>query len=1054
MSYVFDPNKFKINTNYVIDASAGTGKTYNIIEIVRNLTENNISLENVLLCTYTEKAAGELKDRIRKNVPNADVDNSYIGTIHSFCKRIIEEYCISSGKPSSLKLIDESEVGGYIKQYLRQEDVYKEIVDLKKRALLDPEIASKNIEDEIANRINALIGKYYLDNCFNEDKNIIEYIPALPGKGIGVVIIPFVTKHIERIYKGWQETKEKNNWQTYNDMIRTVREEVVNNKSGAFLKALKDKFKYAIVDEFQDTNQLQWDFIKAVFLDDEHNIIVVGDPKQSIYSFQGADFQVYLNAKNEIISHGGEDCYLDTNYRSTEILIDRTNEIFENHMSMPDFIGSKCGLKSIEAKYEGASIDSLWICHGESEDGNFYAVDENAYANVVCQTIIDCCSDDGKGNTKLTLTEIKDGTPVTRDVTFNDFVILARKSSELPPITKALKESGIPYLRYQDRQLFFGPECASWIAVLEAIDTPDFTGANRSKFRKALYSVFFGKSLMEINSSVYDKDTTEEFNLFERWKVLAEEQKWEDLIDAIVGDCELESKMNSLTRKRTLEVINQIGDFCIDFLSDTHSIKKLVIKLKELAKTGSSADEDEADNTIEKASDYDSVKIMTIHASKGLGFPVVISVAGFKGPKPSDEIYSFHNADKRILSFVKDTKAANKESSEEERRLYYVAYTRAKYVLMLPFYAPITRPKEYKFISESVKSYIEQSEPYRRIDSTVEDYSVLSAATAKILSNTTVSPTLEKEKEDQENILKGMSEKKREHSSYKHAYSSLSHSKAEPETITDEGISKDNGETTADKGLARFDPNPKLIACEYDSSVDSLTLSDNFPAGAGLGNALHEIFEIIDYKQGADTKNIDELTEERYRKNGLRFKPEWLSDTRSIIDNVLGTKLPEIHGSSSTGSYISLKDIEVADRLNEVEFNFNKEDQKLHHYFNGFIDLIFRQGEYYSILDWKSDRLNDEFTSYSDKDSLKKHVDELYAIQRVLYSYTLIKWLKNFYKDLTEQEIFEQHFGGVYYVFLRGCNAGTGNGIYAQTWESYKDLEDAYNIIIKEKVRG
>ncbi|MCQ2562820.1 MAG: hypothetical protein MJ158_04380, partial [Alphaproteobacteria bacterium] len=126
-------------------------------------------------------------------------------------------------------------------------------------------------------------------------------------------------------------------------------------------------------------------------------------------------------------------------------------------------------------------------------------------------------------------------------------------------------------------------------------------------------------------------------------------------------------------------------------------------------------------------------------------------------------------------------------------------------------------------------------------------------------------------------------------------------------------------------------------------------------------------------------------------------------------------------------------------------------------YYDGFIDLLFVRivggKPIYSILDWKTDYLQTD--DYIDKYAVKKQVDDKYSIQRVLYSYCLIKWLKQFneYKNMTEHDIFENHFGGIYYVLLRGCVENTGNGIYAHTWLCWEDLEDAFNNIVKEKVR-
>ena len=116
----------------------------------------------------------------------------------------------------------------------------------------------------------------------------------------------------------------------------------------------------------------------------------------------------------------------------------------------------------------------------------------------------------------------------------------------------------------------------------------------------------------------------------------------------------------------------------------------------------------------------------------------------------------------------------------------------------------------------------------------------------------------------------------------------------------------------------------------------------------------------------------------------------------------------------------------------------------------GFIDLLFVRTingqKYYSILDWKSDMLeNNNYTP----EALKEKVDNDYSIQRVLYSYCLIQWLKQFYgegtaENLSESEIFEKHFGGIYYAFIRGTEGGTPKGIYAQTWNSFNDLASAY----------
>ena len=122
----------------------------------------------------------------------------------------------------------------------------------------------------------------------------------------------------------------------------------------------------------------------------------------------------------------------------------------------------------------------------------------------------------------------------------------------------------------------------------------------------------------------------------------------------------------------------------------------------------------------------------------------------------------------------------------------------------------------------------------------------------------------------------------------------------------------------------------------------------------------------------------------------------------------------------------------------------------LKNYCNGFIDLVFRRSvngkDLYSILDWKSDTF--EADQYCNGALLKAHTDDRYSIQRVLYTCSLIKWLKSFYTNESEAEIFANHFGGIYYAYVRGCQSDTCSGIYARTWTSWQEVENAFKKIM------
>ena len=1138
---------FEKGKNYVIEASAGTGKTYTIVETVKSLLQSGVPLDTMLVVTYTEKAAGELKDRIRtalsempaeiKNDAHNDVDNAAIGTIHSFCQNIINEFFISAGKPSCQKLIDESAIDEFLKRYLREGEIYREICVYKK-------FDSKGIEDSLKKKIIACIEKYYLKKDGTPDADVITFdtkseepnavvkhiakcgtIQGFPGLAERLKVlsnsktpkfrelssllstsknlnydgrrypkpknmsqengdalewivsikkeiekieksfpVSFICRHIEEIYLAWQKEKENLCEQTYNDMIRNVREEVVGG--GALPWKIKEKYTYAIIDEFQDTNQKQWDIFRTVFLSEGHHLIVVGDPKQSIYSFQGADVAVYEKAAKEIRERGGEWYSLKHNYRATEDMIRSMNAFFDkerNPTALPEnlrFSYSEPGNRNFKVRYCGEETKAIWLTEEE--------VSEEEYADIVCRRIIDFCSLDGSGKTKLQIWD-KDG--IQRDVHFGDFAVLARTRSEMEPMRRAFEKYGIPYMQYKNTALFSGKECADWIAVLEAILVSDFTGDNRICFRKAMLTYFFGYSFDDVRSPDFDKDSGVETEIFASWRALAEKREWARLIERVIVDSRLAEKMQALGDAKAYGTLLQIGEYCIDYLTRTDNPKMLIRNLRKQATGTNDEDEEENAGCIAKATDMDSVRIMTIHASKGLEFPIVVSAGGFKRKINAQNAATYHLDGRLYLTFDKNP-FSEKEEKEELQRLFYVAYTRAKYLLFLPIY---NKTGIDSFVRESVRNY--KNNRKKSKENALFEYHALPReksdvpldawkdAVRQICARNlreTVEPTAFDEREE---WLKKFSSSLYFHTSHKHAYSSLSHGgekKQEteedidaqvPDTdiIENERLKHHSEDGDSDGGLSAYDRSAKAIACKYDADTPPEALSQNFIAGAALGNALHRVFEQIDYT--AEVHDIDRLIRDCFAEEKIRCKEEWIADVKGMVHNVLNAVLPSVRGAQEGEDSFSLREITADNRKNEVEFNFNIQDTSLHHYMNGFVDLIFRRGTYYSVLDWKSDRLNeDTFTCYHSGAEIKKHVDELYSIQRVLYSYCLLRWLKQFYPEKTEQDIFTEHFGGIYYVFLRGCNAGTGNGVYAQTWESYHDLENEYQKIVERRV--
>lgn len=1169
----------ELKKSMFIEASAGTGKTYTITGIIKKLIEEGFDLEKILVVTYTEKAAGELRDRIRKACPEKDVDNAPIFTIHSFCQKTLSEFSFTADQCSSLSVIDDSAIDNFIERWIR--DVLKK--DSTFKQLFNNADKQSSFIDSIIDDFKPALKKYYLNNDGNEVDEIVSldlenfttyreislsiddflklsnpdriedlfiipdfkenwdylnsnlqaikavefrndilanitqnHIYAFTGSSfqkrwMGEEIketfeyfktikdefksllpqaeklpyIKFLYSQIKELYLSWQQEKEKNKMQTYDDMIRNVREAVCS-PSGQLKQQLQKKYQFAIIDEFQDTNQKQWDIFRTIFMEDsEHTIIVVGDPKQSIYSFQDADVNVYKNAIENIAENGGYAYSLSVNHRSTDAMVTACNHLFNNFFN-PDsgnsFSPSIISRTKAPALYEGKETEPVWIA-GSPEDGK--GIKEKDFAKIIAQTIIDLCSYDKNGKTKLQVFDKnkkdKDGKCLElRNVSFHDFAILVRASTEYPEFERALKKAGIPFLRYKDKNLFAGKECYQWISLINAITAKNFTGHNRAILSEALFTDFFCVPLEAIENEKYDNPFCLERQLIIQWQKLAQERKWAKLLEKIFADTDIENRLSKLDQMQSLSKIRQIGNYAVDYLYKTDSsLDDLSKHLSRLSvKTATSIDEGEL---VEKGTDFDSVQLMTIHASKGLEFPVVIVPAGLKARMPSiPNVFLYHDENRKAKLNFSLYYGKNKYLQEEDyerERIYYVAYTRASSILILPVY-DIWNPNEsaakaelHKFLKNNISELYNAKDEkgneafVKKIKDNGKSFSKLQEDIKPLLHDNSVSKA-DTSEEEQLDEIRMLTKRLPSLSLHKHSYSTLSHNKTTKEEMTENGGRLDKeGDTTKQASLAKFDCSENPVSFEIIKTKDAAPAPDNYPKGKKLGIAIHEVFEKTDFSAAEDEEGLGCLIRTCFEKQTLSIPQNdpdgWLAYTSSLLFNTLNAKLPEICGTRQTGKYFKLSELAAGDKISEAEFNMNAdlstsqaEQTLLKNYCNGFIDLIFKRkindNDVFSILDWKSNSF--EIEEFSDTLFLKTETDRLYSIQRVLYSYSLIKWLKFFFPDKTEEQIFEKHFGGIYYVYVRGCVAGSSSGIYARTWKNWQKLKNAYEIIFNKLI--
>ena len=244
-----------------------------------------------------------------------------------------------------------------------------------------------------------------------------------------------------------------------------------------------------------------------------------------------------------------------------------------------------------------------------------------------------------------------------------------------------------------------------------------------------------------------------------------------------------------------------------------------------------------------------------------------------------------------------------------------------------------------------------------------------------------------------------------------------------------------------------------------DDVLSEINEDSDYPRGNLYGEALHQVFEELDFvrigglsleEAQKDTELFDLITN-KFLSQGLPIgkHPNWMTRTVEIIWNTMNASLPEIQGDKKTGKVFSLKKLDSQDRLAEMEFHMdvNEKDctDKPKTFCKGYMDLVFvikgEGKEYYSVLDWKSNLLQ-KYDSKSTFEAAKEH----YSIQMVLYSYSLIMWLCSI-KGKSPEDVFKEHFGGIYYVFARGCKASEESGIFAHTWNTFDELKAAYKVV-------
>jgi len=570
----------------LILAGAGSGKTRVLTYKVAYLIfEKHIDPTNILMVTFTNKAAGEMKERIKKLVPG---DMPLMGTFHSICAKILRSDGRHINIPINFTIYDEQDQLDVIKDIMKEADISTK--DFKPHALLTT----------ISEAKNELIGP-------------LEYPQLARGH---------FQETVARVYLLYQKKLIESSALDFDDLLSKTVE--LFTKHPDILGKYQEQFQYILVDEYQDTNHAQ--YVLTTMLSKRHrNITVVGDASQSIYRFRGADFRNITNFKRDFANV--KEFHLEQNYRSSQTILDAATGVISKNTSHP--------ILTLWTDKTGGDRIVLYEARTEHDEASF-----------------------------IITTILQANRPYT------DHAILYRTNAQSRVLEEAFLRAGIPYILVGGTRFYDRKEIKDVLAYLKVLANPKDMVSYR---RIEKLGVGRLKKFLTFADTVKTDNKLISFSTLELMDAILDKTQYLELYDANIEE--------EATR---LENIKELRSVATEFPV-----------LSEFLETVSLLEEKYTKKTQDN-SNRNAVTMMTLHAAKGLEFPIVYIVGMEEGLFPHA----------RALM--------DREELEEERRLCYVGVTRAKERLYLTyanrrlFFGTRTQNMVSRFISDIPEDILEK----------------------------------------------------------------------------------------------------------------------------------------------------------------------------------------------------------------------------------------------------------------------------------------------------------------------------------------------------------
>ena len=640
-----------LNGPLMVLAGAGSGKTRVLTMRIAHLITNGVDPFNILALTFTNKAAREMKDRIAKVVGNSNARSLWMGTFHSVFARILRSEAHYLGYPSNFTIYDTQDSLNVLKKGIKDLNIDTDLYKPKK------------VQARISNYKNNLITvKAYFNN-----PELIEADERANMKLMGT------------IYQKYVETCFKNGAMDFDDLLLKTNE--LLTRFPEVLAKYQDRFRYILVDEYQDTNHSQYLIVKALASKFE-NICVVGDDAQSIYSFRGANIYNILNFKKDYPD--AVTVSLEQNYRSTQNIVNAANVVISKNLRQFK--------KNVFSDNEEGEKIKVYRSLSDADEANF-----------VASNIWELHNRDQRK--------------------FDDFAILYRTNSQTRAFEDALRRKNIPYRVYGGLSFYQRKEVKDLVAYLRILINENdgealsriinypargigettqnklivYADSQNIAVSKVLDNLGFYSAQLGLNNGVLTK-LSDFWSMIKAFQVML---KTENAYTVAMEVAKRSGLIKFLKDDQTPEGISRVENIqelmnsMQGFIEEQQQLEDGDPSLSNfLENIALSTDQDKKEEGTE-----DKVSLMTIHLSKGLEFPVVHLVGLEENLFPS------------FMS------SSTREEVEEERRLFYVALTRAEkqaffsYAISRFQWGKITDAEPSRFLSEVDARFLEFINP-------------------------------------------------------------------------------------------------------------------------------------------------------------------------------------------------------------------------------------------------------------------------------------------------------------------------------------------------------